>query len=84
MRKASRNQKNVLGSNMSKKDLKITVLAQMLTLIRENPGIRPRELNRLLKRDHTAIVRQALIKQGLVKKVKKRAGTYYYPIPQKK
>ena len=40
------------------------VLGEMLRIIRENPGIRPSEINRLLNRQHSAYLRDKLIKQG--------------------
>ena len=55
-------------------------LGRMLSLIKKNPGIRPSELNRLLNREHSANLRDALIKRGLVRKEKDGAAMRYYPI----
>jgi len=55
------------------------MLREMLSLIRKNPGIRPRELNHLLNRKHSASLRGTLIKQGLVRKERKGAAVCYYP-----
>lgn len=54
-------------------------LQRMLSLIRKKPGIRPSELNRLLKKSHTASFRATLIKRGVVRKVRKGTAVYYYP-----
>lgn len=55
------------------------MLAKMLSIIKENPGIRPSELNRFLKREHSASLRNTLIKRGLVRKEKKGVAVHYYP-----
>lgn len=57
------------------------LLAEMLSIIRKNPGIRPSKLNRLLGLAHSASLRQLLIKKGLVRKERRGAGVYYYSIP---
>ena len=49
-----------------------------------DPGIRPRELNRLMNLDHSASLRNTLIKQGVVEKVKKELAVLYYPVEQLK
>lgn len=54
-------------------------LMKMLQLIKKKPGIRPSELNRLLNREHSANLRNALIKRGLVRKERKGTAAYYYP-----
>jgi len=51
----------------------------MLSIIKEKPGIRPSELNIILKIPHTANLRNALIKRGLVTKKRKGNAVYYYP-----
>ena len=61
---------------MKKKREKL--LEKMFLLIRKNPGIRPYELNRLLKLEHSAGLRSILIKQGLVRKKKEGIAVYYY------
>lgn len=54
------------------------VLEKMLKLIKKNPGIRPLQLNRLLRREHSAGLRNTLIKRGLVRKVRKGSAVHYY------
>ena len=56
------------------------VLVKMLAIIEKKPGIRPMELNRLLNREHSASLRETLIKRGLVRKERKGAAVRYYPI----
>ena len=51
----------------------------MLSIIKKNPGIRPSELNRLVKLEHSADLRSTLIKKGLVRKKKEGTAVYYYP-----
>ena len=53
-------------------------LAEMLRLIEEHPGIRPSELNSRMGRAHSAHLRNALIKRGLVKKLRMGAAVRYY------
>lgn len=53
-------------------------LATMLEIIRDNPGIRPSELNRRLDRVESASLRAALIRRGLVRKVKEGQATHLY------
>lgn len=55
------------------------MLAKMLSLIKKEPGIRPFKLNRLLNRDHSASLRDTLIKRGVVKKERQGTVVYYYP-----
>ncbi len=55
------------------------LLANMLAIIKNNPGIRPSELNRRLNLEHSAYYRDALIKEGLIRKVRDGAATRYYP-----
>lgn len=50
------------------------ILTKMLGIIKKRPGIRPREINRLLGRGHSASLRNTLIQQGLVRKDKRGNG----------
>ena len=52
----------------------------MLRLIRSKPGIRPKDLNRLMGREHSASLRNTLIRQGLVRKERHGAAVHYYPL----
>lgn len=61
------------------KKLRENVLIKILTLIRENPGIRPSELNRFLGIPHTASFRETLIKRGLIRKERRGIAVHYYP-----
>jgi hypothetical protein len=54
------------------------VLAKMLEIIKSHPGIRPTELNRRLKRVQSDSLRAALIRRGLVRKVKDGRATHLY------
>jgi hypothetical protein len=54
------------------------VLAKMLAIIKSNPGIRPSELNRRLNMQQSDALRDALIRQGLVRKVKDGQATHLY------
>jgi hypothetical protein len=56
------------------------VLATMLAIIKSHPGIRPSELNRRLNREQSDSLRAALIRQGLVRKVKDGRETHLYAI----
>ncbi|MBI4038124.1 hypothetical protein HY387_00515 [Candidatus Daviesbacteria bacterium] len=55
------------------------LLVKMLSIIKENPGIRPSKLNKLLNIPHTASLRNTLIKRGFIRKERKGAAVYYYP-----
>jgi hypothetical protein len=55
-------------------------LEKALSLIRARPGIRPSELNRLLKREQSDGLRNTLIKRGLVRKEKDGSAMRYYPV----
>jgi hypothetical protein len=57
-----------------------TDLEKTLALIKARPGIRPSEINRLLKREESDGLRATLIKRGLVRKEKDGAATRYYPV----
>jgi hypothetical protein len=52
----------------------------MLALIRARPGIRPSELNRLLKVEHSDGLRSTLIRRGLIRKEKDGSAMRYYPV----
>ena len=54
------------------------LLAKMLSIINEHPGIRPSELNLILGIPHTWNLRSTLIKQGLIRKEKKGSAVYYF------
>jgi hypothetical protein len=54
-------------------------LDKVLGLIRERPGIRPSEINRLLDRVESDGLRATLIKRGLVRKEKDGPATRYFP-----
>lgn len=68
-----------MGDKISKKEIRENMLAKMYTLIKENPGIRPRELNRRLNKEHSASLRNTLIKRGFVRKARKGLAVHYYP-----
>ena len=55
-------------------------LEKTLRLIRTHPGIRPSELNRLLKREQSDGLRSTLIKRGLIRKAKDGSAMRYYPV----
>ncbi|MBI4009504.1 hypothetical protein HY357_04670 [Candidatus Roizmanbacteria bacterium] len=61
------------------KNSKEDLLEEMLSIVSKNPGIRPSELNRLLKTPHTWPLRRTLIKRGLIRKEKRGAAVFYYP-----
>jgi hypothetical protein len=54
------------------------VLANMLAIIRSHPGIRPSELNRRLDMQQSDSLRAALIRRGLVRKIKEGQATHLY------
>lgn len=51
----------------------------MLSIIKKEPGIRPSEINSILKIPHTANLRNTLIKKGLIRKKKDGNAVRYYP-----
>ena len=53
-------------------------LEQILRLIRDHPGIRPSEINRILKIKQSDTFRNTLIKRGLVRKEKDGNAMRYY------
>jgi hypothetical protein len=54
------------------------VLAKMLAIIKEHPGIRPSDLNRRMNRAQSDSVRATLIRRGLVRKVMDGRATHLY------
>jgi hypothetical protein len=66
------------GSKASK-DATEQLLAEILELIKSNPGIRPSEINRRLNQVESDSLRATLIRRGLVRKVKDGQATYLYP-----
>jgi hypothetical protein len=54
------------------------LLAQMMAIVKANPGIRPSELNRRLNLKQSDALRATLIAKGLVCKVKKGRETHLY------
>jgi hypothetical protein len=61
----------------SKKDTE-ALLAAILAMIRDHPGIRPSEINRRLNRAQSDSLRATLIRRGLVRKVKEGQTTRLY------
>jgi len=57
-----------------------SLVEKVLALIRARPGIRPSEINRLLNIEQSDGPRSALLKRGLVRKVKEGSATRYYPL----
>jgi uncharacterized membrane protein len=55
-------------------------LEEVLSLIKAHPGIRPSELNRLLKREQSDALRDALVKRGLIRKQKDGSAMRYYAV----
>jgi hypothetical protein len=60
------------------KDSTEELLNNMLSIIKQYPGIRPSELNRRLGINHSNYYRQILIKRGLVIKKKSGAAINYF------
>jgi len=60
------------------KDPRKNILAVMLEIIEQNPGIRPSELNRRLGLEHSANLRNTLIKRGLIRKERDGSAVRYY------
>lgn len=56
------------------------LLAEILAIIRDRPGVRPSEINRLLGREQSDSLRATLIRRGLVRKVKEGQSTRLYPL----
>jgi hypothetical protein len=57
-----------------------SLVEKVLALIRNHPGIRPSEINRTLNIEQSDGPRGALLKRGLVRKVKEGSATRYYPL----
>ena len=60
------------------KESREQVLAKILALIKRNPGIRPSEINRRLNVQQTDALRDALVRRGLVRKVKDGRAIHLY------
>jgi Mn-dependent DtxR family transcriptional regulator len=60
------------------KDTREHVLATMLTIIKDHPGIRPSDLNRRLNMEQSDSLRDVLIRRGLIRKVKDGRATHLY------
>jgi hypothetical protein len=82
--KAARKRKAVKNKTRSVKSAKQGRqdggLEKALLLIRTHPGIRPSELNRLLRREQSDGLRNTLIKRGLIRKEKDGSAMRYYPV----
>jgi len=57
-----------------------SLVEKVLAVIRARPGIRPSEINRLLNMEQSDGPRSALLKRGLVRKIKEGSTTRYYPL----
>lgn len=55
-------------------------LEKILSLVKAHPGIRPSELNRLLKVEQSDGLRDTLIKRGLIRKEKDGSAMRYYVV----
>jgi predicted transcriptional regulator len=55
------------------------LLAEILAIVRRNPGTRASEINRKLGREQTDHYRSVLIDQGLLRKERQGAAVRYYP-----
>ena len=53
-------------------------LDRVLWLIREHPGIRPSEINRLLNLEQSDGLRNTLIRRGLIRKERDGSAMRYY------
>jgi len=71
-------------SNISKEKTKEELLTDMLSLIRKNQGIRPKELHKKLGLEHSWSLRSTLIKRGLIRKERDGAAVRYYPTRKRK
>ncbi len=69
----------VITAELKQRDREVK-LARILSIIRENPGIRASEIYREMSIEHTWNLRSALIKRGFVRKEKKGAAVHYYVI----
>lgn len=55
------------------------LLERVLKLIRQNPGIRPRDINKSLGLEQSDALRDTLIKRGQVRKTTKGREVHLYP-----
>ena len=55
-------------------------LERILRLIKEHPGIRPAEINRLLNLQQSDALRNTLIGRGLIRKERDGSAMRYYPV----
>jgi hypothetical protein len=62
--------------------VKEKLLEEMLSLIRKEPGIRPKDLHKKLNLKHSWNLRAVLIKKFLVKKKRVGAAVHYFPMSQ--
>jgi hypothetical protein len=69
MKSKSKSTRSPTGSKAPKANTE-QVLAGMLAIIKSQPGLRPAELNRRLKRVQSDSLRAALIRRGLVRRSK--------------
>jgi len=65
---------------MKKQKSRELLLTKMLSIIRKKPGIRPREIHKLLQLEHSWSLRSTLIKRGLIRKERDGVAVRYYPI----
>ena len=65
------------GAKRAKGDRE-AILGKILAMIKTKPGIRPSEINRRLNVVQTDALRDALIRRGLVRKVKTGRETHLY------
>lgn len=66
-------------SSLGKRETTEARLAEMLAVIRRNPGIRASEINRRMGLEHSWSLRAKLIDRGLVRREKDGAAVRYYP-----
>ena len=64
----------------SMKNKKEYLLKKMIKIIKDNPGIRPSDINRKLKVEHSWNLRKTLINQKYIKKIKKGNEVHYYSV----
>jgi hypothetical protein len=62
------------------KEARSAKLRTILALVRAHPGIRPSELNRLMKLEQSDDLRNALIRRGLIRKERDGSAMRYYPV----
>jgi uncharacterized membrane protein len=60
------------------KDATEQQLAKILEIIKSEPGVRPSEINRRLGLTQSDSLRAALVRRGLVRKVKEGQTTHLY------